>query len=405
VKAGDTLYGLAARYLSRPADAEVVRQLNHVSNPRRLPIGRTLTVPSRLLRTEPIAARLTAYSGTIAVRASGALTPRLEMPLQEGYELETGRNAFLTFELPDASRVTLPSQSRVRLERLRKVLLTGAVQRDIRVEDGRASSTVTPMPDKASRFRILTPVAVSAVRGTEFRVKHDAAAGRSTLEVLEGHVAQATARGPQETAVPAGFAVATAAAGVSPPVKLLPPPALEAPARLQDDPVVGFRLRPEQQAAAYHAEIARDAGFIDVIAEATAASPEIALANIPNGTLFVRLTQIDAAGFEGLPATYAFERRLNALGLAPPTAVPGARREYLFKWRSTGGAPEVFRFRLTRDGAEGEPVIDAPGLTERRIIVSNLPPGLYFWRVLVTRREGGRVYERWSAPERFEIGR
>ncbi|TAJ69606.1 MAG: LysM peptidoglycan-binding domain-containing protein [Phenylobacterium sp.] len=404
VRAGDTLYDLAQRYLVRPSAAGVVQRLNRIADPRRLPIGRTLDVPTDLLRTEPVVARLVAYSGPVSVRGSGAGPLRLEMPVREGFELSTGVNAFLTFELPDGSRLTLPSQSRVRLGRLRRVLLTGAVQRDISLEEGRASSTVTPLPNPDSRFRILTPVAVSAVRGTEFRVRHDDSAGRSTVEVIEGRVGEALVGAPNETSVAAGFGASAARGLVSSPARLLPAPTLSSPARLQDEPQVTFAVRPGS-GAAYRGQIARDAGFIDLISEVESTGPLLAFDAIPNGTFFVRLTTIDAAGLEGLPATYAFERRLNALGLDEPQTVAGAKRQYLFKWRSTGGAPETFRFVLARKADGSDAVIDAPGLAERQIVVNDLPPGLYYWRVAVARHEGGRLFEKWSPPQRFEIGR
>ncbi|WP_068875893.1 MULTISPECIES: FecR domain-containing protein [unclassified Phenylobacterium] len=404
VRAGDTLYDLAQRYLVSPSAGGQVQRLNRIGDPRRLPIGRLLTVPADLLRTEPVAARLVAYSGPVSVRGTGAGALRPEMPVREGFELSTGANAFLTIELPDGSRVTLPSQSRVRLARLRRVLLTGAVQRDVRLDTGRASSTVTPLPTPDSRFRILTPVAVSAVRGTEFRVRHDETAGRSTVEVIEGRVGEALVDAPDETSVTAGFG-ASAQRAVSAPTPLLPAPSLSGALRLQDEPRVTFALRPASGAVAYRGQVGRDAGFIDLISEVESAVPQLAFDEIPNGTFFLRLTAIDGSGLEGLPATFAFERRLNALDLDPPQTVPGARRQYLFKWRSDGAGAESFRFILARAPDASAAVIDTPGLAERQIVVTDLPPGVYYWRVMVARRDGGRLFEKWSAPQRFEIGR
>lgn len=405
VKPGDTLYGLAARYLTRLGDAREVQRVNRIRNPRRLPIGRVLTIPAPLLRTEPVVGRLVAYSGEVSVAGPGAGALRLQMEVREGFELATGANAFLTVGLPDESRVTLPSQSRARLQRLRRVVLTGAVQRDLRVVAGRANAVVTPMTDEASRFRILTPVAVSAVRGTEFRVRHDDSADRSTVEVLEGRVAETGLTPGAESLVGAGFGAAVTQEAVSPPVALLPPPSSTAPGRLQDEPSLMFEVAPMPGAAAYRAQIARDAGFVDLAAETTATEPRLVFDSWPNGGFFVRFTALDPTGLEGLPATYAFERRLNALGLDPPGAIPGARRQYLFKWTSSGAGSESFRFVLGRRPDASDPVIDAPGLARSEITVADLPAGVYYWRVQVVRREEGRVFEKWSPAQKFEIGR
>lgn len=402
VKKGDTFYDLARLYLVRPAAATEIQRLNRVANPRRLPVGRKLTVPVRLLRSEEIVGKLTAFGGAVTVRGPGAGDVRKNMDIREGYELATGANAFLTFELPDGSRTTLPSQSRLRVEGLRRILLTGALQRDLKLEAGRSSSVVTPMTDKDSRFRIQTPLTVSAVRGTQFRVNHDPAAGRSTLEVIEGKVAET--RNGAETLVIAGYGLDTAAQDGGPQA-LLPQPLLSDPGRLQDDQRLDFQLRPQPEAVGYRAQIAPDAGFVDMVAEVSSGTPALSFETLPNGTFFARFTAIDGSGLEGLPATYAFERRLNALRLeAPVTMSAGAKEHYLFKWLSTGGAPESFRFVLSRDGGSGRPVIDEAGLTAHQIVVTRLPPGSYSWRVLVSRLEDGRIYEKWSPVQQFEIG-
>lgn len=404
VKPGDNLYTLATRYFVQVSDAGRVQRLNQIREPRRLPVGRRLNIPAEWLRSEPVTAQLVAYSGAVTVRGPGAGPVSRDMAIREGFELATGANAFLTFELPDGSRTTLPSQSRIRVDRLRRVLLTGAVQRDLQLLQGRSSSVVTPIPEPASRFRILTPLSVSAVRGTEFRVSHDAAGERSTLEVIEGKVAGSAAASPAETLVPAGFGAATTPQGQTSPQALLPRPVLQNASKLQDDPQVNFSLQGLTGAASYRAQVATDAGFIDVIAETTASQPGLTFDTLANGTYFARLTAIDGVGLEGIPAAYAFERRLNALGLDPPDAVAGMGRQYRFKWRSSGGGTENFRFTLARDADGGRAVIDEAGLSGPQIVVTDLPAGVYFWRVLVSRREGGKLYEKWSQPQRFEIG-
>ena len=404
VKAGDNLYTLASRYFVKVSDAERVQRLNRIRDPRRLPIGRTLSVPADWLRSEPLVARLIAYSGAITVRGPGAGPTARDMEIREGFELSTAANAFLTFELPDGSRTTLPSQSRIRIDRLRKVLLTGAVQRDLRLLEGRSSSVVMPVTEPAGRFRILTPLSVSAVRGTEFRVSYDAAAGRSTLEVIEGKVAGSAGDAPTESLVAAGFGATTTAEGMSAPQALLPRPTLRNASRMQDEPQVSFEVQGPAGAVGFRAQIAVDAGFTDIVSETTASDPKLVFDGVANGTFFARFTAIDGSSLEGIPATYAFERRLNAVGLDPPASVGGAKRQYLFKWRSSGAGTESFRFTLARDADGSGAVIDEAGLTNGQIVVTDLPPGVYFWRVLVSRREDGKLFEKWSQPQRFEIG-
>jgi len=405
VQPGDTLYDLAERYMIRPGDALQVARLNRVVEPRRLRPGTTLRIPVRLLRTEPVAARLAAYRGDVTVTApAGPLTPVIGLVVPEGSRLTTAAGAFLTVEMPDGARITLPSQSRVVLDRARRVLLTGDIQRRLTLEAGRSSSVVPPAPTPGSSFIIQTPLTVSAVRGTEFRVGHDAEANRSTLEVVEGAVGAQASYESGETLVPQAFGRRADATGASAPQALLPGPKLLNPGQPQDEPELRFNLVPVDQAQSYRAQLATDAGFVDILAESESDSPTLTFASVPNAIYFLRLTALGSGGLEGLPEIYAIERRLNAIGLEPPAGLEGVDRSFLFRWSDAGDGVASFRFQLAANAEMEGPIIDEPGLTERQISVAELPAGVYYWRVLVTRFEDGRAFEKWSPVQRFQLG-
>lgn len=402
VKAGDTLYDLASRYLSRTADYAEVQRLNAVRNPRRLPIGSTLLIPPHLLRTEEISGELAAFRGEVRIEAGGApLAPARGMAIREGYRVATAAGAFLTIELPDQSRITLPSRSIVRVAKLRRILLTQAIDRSFHVETGRTSAVVTPMSNTRDRFTVTTPLAVSAVRGTEFRTNHDAERGVSTVEVVEGRVGSLGPEAAEQT-LDAGFGAAVTREGSSPARPLLPRPRITPGGLTQDEPLLAFPVQAAEGAARYRAQVAADAGFIDLLMEDEAAEPRVTLPSLPNGTYFVRLTAIDDQTLEGLPATYAFERRLNSLTTDQPRSLDGPQRRFLFKWRSEGQGETRFRFVLTRE-AGGAPLVDQPDLSAGELVVTDLPEGAYSWRVLVTRVDNGVRQDKWSAPQRFEV--
>lgn len=405
LKAGDTLIEFALKYLRDPADYRAVQRVNRIRNPRRIPVGTELSVPYELLRIEPTPARLIAFRGQIRVESGGAqVTPQRGMALNEGAVLSTDANAFLTIEMADGSRTTLPSRSRLRIVRLRRVILTGAVEREFALEAGRSGSKVSPLANPRDQFQIDTPVAVAAVRGTDFRVAFNPDSGRSVLEVVEGKVADRHAASGAELLTNAGFGAVAQAQGLSEPIALLPAVKLRSPAKAQEDPELAFEVLPTPGAASYRAQLAYDAGLIDLFAEAESTTPTISLPSAPNGTYFVRITALDAAGIEGLPSVYAFERRLNSLEAGPPGPLDGPGRRFLFKWESSGEGTVTYRFQLSRKEDGSEALIDETGLTQKEIVVRDLPPGVYFWRVLVSRAEGGRVSERWSPPQRFELG-
>ncbi|MEG1030066.1 MAG: FecR domain-containing protein, partial [Brevundimonas sp.] len=170
VQRGDTLIDLAVAYLNRPADYRQVQRRNRVANPRRMATGRNLAFPVSLLRADPDQARIASFRGAVSLTqgpATGA--PSQGQTVSEGAILTTGANAFVRLALSDGSHVVVPSNSRVRLTRLRRYALNGAVDHAMTVEAGRAESRVTPR-QRPGGFVVRTPVSVSAVRGTEFRV-------------------------------------------------------------------------------------------------------------------------------------------------------------------------------------------------------------------------------------------
>lgn len=406
---GDNLYTLAARFLARTSHYSIVQRVNNISDPYRLKVGSRIAIPRKLLRKEPIRAVVQSYRGAVQiVRGDLRRSVSLGMPLMEGDVIETGHNSFLTLYLPDESRVALPSRSAIRIQRLRRTLLAGSVERLFTILNGRARAVVAPMADPESDFRFSTPVAVSAVRGTEFRMRYSAESRRATTEVLEGVVAfdaSATKAAPiaadaTPQAVRAGYGTAS---DFAQPLALLPAPELLAPARIQDEEQLQFTLKPLDGAVRYRVEIAADAGFIDVLNEAEAASTDATLPALPDGSYFVRVTGIDRSGLEGMPATYGFERRLNRVEASVESGRAGGYRQYLFRWRTldTDNAQYRFQLALNRDGSE--PIVDELGLGGTSFVVTDLPPGVFYWRVQTVEVENGRVYQKWSPIQELRI--
>lgn len=400
VAKGDSLYTLAQRYLLRPGDYRIVQRLNQVADPYRMPVATTLSIPRKLLRHEPVLARVSAQRGAVQARIAGRMFAVTNgMVLGEGAELATGPNAFVTLRLPDGSIVTLPSQTRVTVDRLRRITLTGEIERRFRLLQGRTRSIVEP---GTGAFEVSTPVAVAAVRGTEFRVAHDGDGRHSVTEVLAGEVAVA-ADGDEPQLTRGGFGTVVAEGRGSRTVKLLPAPSLLEPGRIQDGERLSFEIMPLADASSYRAQVAQDAGFLDLIAEGVSATPRVDLPPIPDGSWFVRVSALDGDGVEGFPETYSFERRLNRIETAMNERRSAEYREYLFRWDVQGEGSRRFRFQLSRVDTPGSPLVDEPGLTAQGFVITDLPAGTYEWRVQTLQLVDGKAHVKWSRPERFTI--
>ncbi|MET3666891.1 FecR domain-containing protein [Caulobacter sp. 1776] len=406
VKPGDTLIGLGRAYLNRPGDYRAVQKANRVKRPRRMRAGSQLNIDPMLLKSTPIAASLSACTGPVFIETNGRQAPaRIGMALSEGQSIITGPNAFATFEMEDGSRITLPSNTRVRIAKLRQVLINNAPQRVFQLDQGRSAISATPTQNPAAKFEVHTPVSVSAVRGTEFRVSF--LDGKAHTEVLAGAVGvDAGTVVTHAPPVPAGFGVSATPGAVTVPVKLSPAPKLDTAGQNQSDKTVHFAVEPVADASAYRLQLSRDAGFIDVFAEATTTNPAADFGELANGTYFVRLTVLDSGGLEGLPADYSFDRDLDTLDTAPPVdSREGDHRKFLFRWSSAGDGVRSYRFQLfAKDGAK-LPLVDQPGLSEPQLTLTDLPAGVYAWRVAAIRFKKGAVTEKVGPLQTLQIGK
>lgn len=308
VQPGDTLISLSTKYLTRKDDYQAIQALNRIADPYRLPIGSTLLIPERLLRTELVLGEITSFRGTVMVDGQAA---KLKMQVRQGMQIETAADAFVTVQFPDGSAISLPSQSRIRIDRLRRVLLTDALDRNFRLLAGKTRSSVTPMANPDSNFRVTTPLSVSAVRGTDFRVGFDEEAGQTQTEVVGGEVGVAPDEEREEVEVTRGFGVIATKDGVQPPVKLLSPPELASLARGEGNAVV-VAYKAVEGAKTYRVQLATDLGFRNVIADATTEELTTSFPGFGSTPFFVRLTSIATSGLEGVPGTYASGRRVDA---------------------------------------------------------------------------------------------
>jgi hypothetical protein len=394
-KRGDNLYTLAKVYMVRLAFYAQVQALNHVKDPRRIPIGTNLLIPRVLLKSRPLEAKVVAFRGPTTLNGAQIGIGSI---IGEGGRLQTGANAFLSMSLADGTTITLPSQTSVRVERLRRYLITNEMERVFRVDDGRAQTQVTPRINAHDRFQMRTPISVAAVRGTDFRVAVLDGGKAASSEVLGGHVGLSGDKG--EATLDAGVGAKVSEAGVTPPIPLLPEPALVDAARVQDDEPLHFRLQPVTGAIRYRVQVAADAGFLNLIEERLSDRPDATLPGLADGDYFVRLTAIDTNELEGKPRVYGFHRALNVLS-ASATELPG--RRYLFKWRAAGEGGRRYRLVLARAAAPDRPVIDEPGLTSDSFVATGLPAGDYVWHVQMTTIEGGAVRSTATDPQTLTV--
>ncbi|WP_175163419.1 FecR domain-containing protein [Paraburkholderia fynbosensis] len=418
---GDSLYGIANRYLDGTADWATLSRLNHVPAPRRMPAGIVLRLPADRLKQDWETAHVVATSGP-AERAFGKnpYAPlRPDATLVEGDRIRTGPNGFVTLELPDGSFVTVSQDGELDIGKLRRTTLTGAGDRVFDLRHGEVESQVTHAKKPDDRFQIRSPSVVAGVRGTRFKVTYSGDAQTTMVTVFDGAVGvDPAAQNGRDAAPPPGAAlqaseqlvkarfgnVTRSGSAVGGPVELLPAPALVQPARVQDGQTVAFDLVPADHAVGYRVQIARDADQLDLIRDLRVSAPHADFGDLPDGTYFVRIAATAANGLDGLPQVYAFERR--QVGLEASAGPRANSHDYEFRWFVSRARVDTrFRFVLGKTPDLRQPVVDRTDLSGGQFVVSDLPAGVYYWTIIAEQFQNGRLYETGSAVRSFTIAR
>ncbi|MEJ0036580.1 MAG: FecR domain-containing protein [Gammaproteobacteria bacterium] len=384
-RARDTLIGVARRLLNEPRRWNEVQARNRIADPRRIPLGTEIRIPYAWLRMAPEVATVSAVSGGVR-DATRPLAPG--QTLRVGSQIETGPDGSVTLQLADGSEITLQKSSVLRLEEMRRVSgLPATHDTRLKLQSGRLQTGVKPQGDMG-RFEIQTPVAVSAVRGTQFRSGFEPDGGNALTETLEGLVA---VTGTTTVSLPANFGTRVERNGAPlAPTPLLPPPALQAiPAtnglsqlRLQWPAVAG--------AAGYRVQLAPDADFHSFFIDAESAAPEVDVPAPADGNYWLRVRSVDRFGLEGQDAVKTLvQRRLPATpALAAPD--PGANLfgdGAAFAW--TGIEPGVrYRLQIARDAGFTDLLVDRDAGEAMDVGIDRMPPGRYFWRVSGTDERG-----------------
>ncbi len=406
-KKGDTLIALASKYMRKRSDYVTVQRINRIANPRFIPVGKTVSIPFSLLKYRKSEASLSAFRGNVAIADGGrTITPVKGLEIGEGSRLATSAGSFLTLQLEDGSRISMPSNSKMRITRLRHILLTDSVDYELAVDSGRIRSKVTPFDKKADRYRVRTPVAVSAVRGTDYRTRVDEETGTAYSETVEGSVDVAAGEsidGASSVSVPAGTGAAATVTGDLATADLLTPPELVEPAKVQSEETLEFTVVPRPIATAHRVLISSDAGFVDIVAEQLSEGSAISLVGIEDGRYFAKATAFGEDGFEGMPASYSFKRQLSTLSGSADSGDFGFR----FKWAGAGSGKRTYRFQLMLGSTDAVPIVDEAGLTRDVLTLSDLPDGEYYWRVGVTQYstdpEDKDVFQKWTDFEKLTV--
>jgi len=350
-QSGDTLIRIAQRLTTRVSNWQTLSKINRIDKDISIPIGTGIVIPTDMLPDEPSEATVIARSGNITATNGGGTPIPVDIGtrLTEGARISTSANSFLTLQLPDASRVSLPSNTSIELSTLRKAQYTGAPRTELKLTRGKVVSHVSPLNVNKGRYEIHTPMSVAGVRGTFFRV--GISDSKVSNEVLEGHVSVSAPQMAETRMLDSASGNIVDAKAIGPAIDLLPAPQLASPPYRQTG-AARFVLMPIAGARAYHVQIARDAEMLNLLAETSASSTDVSVDGIQEGNYYVRVSAIDRFGLEGLPAVYAAAIRNQTLSAASglptaPAVVRSDSREMVLQWN--GSREQKYKVQIARD--------------------------------------------------------
>ena len=394
----DTLIGISRRLLLEPRRWPEVQARNNIADPHRIPPGDAIRIPYAWLRLSADTATVMAVRGEVR---EGGRDVSLSQTLPEGSKLETGPDGSVAVLLADGSIVTLQKLSVLALEEMRRVTgLETAHDMRFKLESGRLQTRVKPHGD-VGRFEIHTPVAVSAVRGTEFRDAFEPGAGIATTETLEGVVAVSASE--QIVSIPADFGTRVERNSAPlPPVRLLPPPDLAALPETNSASQLQLKWPAVPGATRYRLQLAADAEFHSFLVDTQLDAPEIDLPAPADGNYWLRVRPVDELGLEGHDTVRSFVQHQLPAAPALVEPLPGADvigDRGAFAWSGGPGAAGHYRVQIARDPEFTQMFLERDMGADTHVDVAHVPPGKYFWRVAAVdgRGESGD----WSPAQQY----
>lgn len=400
VQPGDNPWSITQRYLRSIDYWPRIQAYNRITEPRAIPPGSQLRIPFAWMRGDAVNARVVDVRGDVSRSDNGATQPVSPgMLIGAGTTIQTAENGSLTLEFADGSSTLISGASVLHIRELLQLKASGTHRTSLELEHGQVENKVTHSPLGGGRYRIETPAAVAAVRGTSFRVSTEG--GQMRTETLDGQVAVGNQRG--ETRLVAGTGTRVTR-GERPPraSALLPTPVLDSLPTHIDRLPARLPLPPLADAQAYRSQVAPENGFTVIAAESLASTPEVRLgADLPDGHYIVRVRGIDQLGLGGLDAEHRFEidaRPEPPFPLRPTPAAVEVDEHIVFDWAQVADA-QRYQFQLAADIAFENLLFVRDDLASPALKLDQaLPPGEYYWRVGVTTPEGRGPY---SDPQTF----
>ena len=188
IPAGTNLIHLTRDFCHDPAVWRELAQKNKLANPDLIIHETTLQIPLSYLIAEKLSAKVATVSGPVSRRnGDGKDEPlRKDDLLLPGQTVVTGTEGYTHLILPDNTYTRIEPESRFTINYLIR-LADGSIKADFSLNKGDIIHWMQQKLRPNDTFRTRTPIAVTGIRGTEYRLK-TTGTNANTVETLRGLV-------------------------------------------------------------------------------------------------------------------------------------------------------------------------------------------------------------------------
>lgn len=383
IKSGDTIWDLNKEQLEGEASWLELLKKNGISSPKSLQPGTKISIPMALVKKHPSYGVVTKVNGDVFIATELDSPP---LPLKSGMILSAGDNvitgdkssALLVFV--DKSSILVQANSNITLiavEILGKQE-SQTINLEIDLQQGEIEVEANPNKVDNSRYRIKTPIASTAVKGTRFYVQSDPKVSR--VGVVSGSVSVGNDLG--NVALPTGTGTKSEKGKAPiPPVVLLPKPVVNIPNLIRYLPHP-LNMPTQGNASQYRFEISSSADFVNTIMDSTIEK----LFSLPNslipGEYFIRVRGVDKQGIQGNPLVQKIiidllPEKPTLKSLPENTQHTG---DIIFSWETVDEA-DNYLFELSQNHNFSAPLYRNEKIAGSTLTLNLLEPGDYFFRV------------------------
>jgi len=410
VQRGTNLIRIARQYCQHPSDWKAIATINHLKSPYIIYADSTLLIPLHLLRTQEISAKVISLKGRphLVGRDKKASLLHKGDVILPGQTVVTRDDEFVHLVYPDHKHSRIGPESKMLLVYLMR-LADDNLQVEFFLQQGRVTNAIERRLKANEHFRARTPMAITGIRGTEYRIKVEDEKN-SVVETLTGKVSLSAAG--RDILIHKGEGVRV--------TKGLPPtqprPLPPAPSQPQVKPI--YRTLPIQIAApvqenrkAFHFRVTTDEKGMDTLLDQSVKPGELfSISSLADGQYFLFLSAVDQKGFESPPSAPACLKIRTSPG-EPIISSPDNGQKFFtntvkIRWLKSAAA-DHYEVQLARDSNFTD-LIDSSVVRQSVYVTPQLEPGKYFFRVRLVTQDGfTTLYStilKWEIMEKPKLG-